>query len=350
MALHRPALQRQRTALQAALPVLALALALLGLCWQAEQPVQSLGFVGAPGLRPQVAPESMRRLASPVQLRAEGGEVVDADVVGEEEEEEEAFDDEEEEEAELDAAGAYPAEAYKEYAYEDTPPESWFERNKIDRHKVNTIFFNQFSKPRTFFPHKLQPGDTVRVYYLDPLTQGDARIYDIKGSISQYKETFFDGVILNFRGEYHARTMTMRAMVGKGEGIMGMEMQFPMHSPLIRKIDVLRRGYIGRNKNAYFIRGMIGKKNIIPLDQERTQMDEMYASLREQGRADEIPEPEYPQQEWDRYPLPLWKQDMDEWEEEKYNADLVDQRSEYERRVIGRFKKRLPGPSGRVSR
>ena len=29
-----------------------------------------------------------------------------------------------------------------------------------------------------------------------------------------------------------------------------------------------KRGFIGRNKNAYFMRGMVGKKNIIPLDKD----------------------------------------------------------------------------------
>ena len=30
--------------------------------------------------------------------------------------------------------------------------------------------------------------------------------------------------------------MTVRAMVGKGENVMGFEMQFPMHSPLVNRI------------------------------------------------------------------------------------------------------------------
>lgn len=205
-----------------------------------------------------------------------------------------------------------------------------------------------YAKPKSFFPHKLQPGDTVRVFYMDPSAKDDGDLKDIR--VSSMKETFFDGVILNFRGEYHARTMTLRAMVGKNEKVMGMELQFPMHSPLVRRIEVLRRGYIGRNKNAYFIRGMIGKRNVIPLDQERTQVDEMYASLKEAGRADEIPESEYPQQEWDRYPLPVWKQDQDEWDEEKYSPELVDKRNEYERVVIAKYKKKIPGPSGKPGR
>merc|ERR1719321_971313 len=96
-------------------------------------------------------------------------------------------------------------------------------------------------------------------------------------------------------------------------------MTFPMHSPLVTKIEVLRRGYIGRNKNAYFLRAMLGRRNQIPLDKERQALDELYASLIEGGRQDEIPESDYPKQEWDRYPLPSWKQDADDWDEEKYD-------------------------------
>eukprot|EP00929_Paragymnodinium_shiwhaense_P098424 TRINITY_DN598_c0_g1_i1.p1 TRINITY_DN598_c0_g1~~TRINITY_DN598_c0_g1_i1.p1 ORF type:complete len:419 (+),score=125.84 TRINITY_DN598_c0_g1_i1:98-1354(+) len=227
----------------------------------------------------------------------------------------------------------YPASAYMEYAYDKTPPEAWWNRRKIDRHKVNMVFFDMYKKPKKFFPHDLRPGDTVRIYFMDPA----------KGETVDWKKTrevFFDGVILNFKGQYHSRNIRVRAMVGSREGAIGYEMTFPMHSPLVTKIEVLRRGYIGRNKNAYFLRAMIGKKNQIPLDKERQALDELYQSLREEGREDEIPEPEYPQQEWDRYPVPVWKQSQDEWEEEKYNPDNVDTRSQYETRVIAQWRKR----------
>eukprot|EP00929_Paragymnodinium_shiwhaense_P098426 TRINITY_DN598_c0_g2_i1.p1 TRINITY_DN598_c0_g2~~TRINITY_DN598_c0_g2_i1.p1 ORF type:complete len:440 (+),score=84.44 TRINITY_DN598_c0_g2_i1:83-1321(+) len=229
--------------------------------------------------------------------------------------------------------GAYPPSAYEEYAFDKVPPQAWWDRRKIDRHKVNMVFFDMYKKPKKFFPHDLRPGDTVRIYFMDPA----------KGETVDWKKTrevFFDGVILNFKGQYHSRNIRVRAMVGSREGAIGYEMTFPMHSPLVTKIEVLRRGYIGRNKNAYFLRAMIGKKNQIPLDKERQALDELYQSLREEGREDEIPEPEYPQQEWDRYPVPVWKQSQDDWEEEKYNPDQVDTRSQYETRVIAQWRKR----------
>lgn len=237
------------------------------------------------------------------------------------------------EEEPLTAGRAYPDSAYMDYPYDKTPPAAWWNRRKIDRHKVNMVFFDMYKKPKKFFPHDLRPGDTVRIYFMDPA----------KGETVDWKKTrevFFDGVILNFKGQYHSRNIRVRAMVGSREGAIGYDMTFPMHSPLVTKIEVLRRGYIGRNKNAYFLRAMIGKKNQIPLDKERQALDELYQSLREEGREDEIPEPEYPQQEWDRYPVPVWKQSQDDWEEEKYNPDNVDTRSQYETRVIAQWRKR----------
>ncbi|CAE7293739.1 rplS [Symbiodinium sp. CCMP2592] len=221
------------------------------------------------------------------------------------------------------------------------PPKAWYKQRHIDRHKVNMKFFDIYKKPVDFFPHRLQAGDTVRVYYLEAKPgSGDKEVRGIKLSKDQLRETYFDGTILNFRGEYHSRTMTVRAMIGKGLSSVGYEFQFPMHSPLITRIQVMRRGFIGRNKNAYFLRGMVGKRNIIPIDKERTEMDKRYSDLRLDGREDEIPDPEYPQQEWDTYPLPVWKQDMADWNEEEYDPSKVDQRSDYETRVIAKYRMR----------
>ncbi|CAJ1331322.1 unnamed protein product [Effrenium voratum] len=255
-----------------------------------------------------------------------------------EEEEEEGEEEEEEEEIEDDEGEEV---LKKDYAFDENVPKSWYKHRAIDRHKVNMKFFDMFKKPVDFFPHKLQAGDTVRVYYLEAKPgQGDKEMRGVKLSKDQLRETYFDGTVVNFRGDYHARTMTVRAMIGKGLNSVGYEFQFPMHSPLITRMQVLRRGFIGRNKNAYFLRGMVGKRNVIPLDEVRTKMDETYASLRVDGREDEIPSPEYPKNEWETYPLPVWQQDMPEWDEKDYDPDKVDQRSEYELRVIAKYKMR----------
>eukprot|EP00442_Polarella_glacialis_P036587 CAMPEP_0115113990 /NCGR_PEP_ID=MMETSP0227-20121206/41763_1 /TAXON_ID=89957 /ORGANISM="Polarella glacialis, Strain CCMP 1383" /LENGTH=383 /DNA_ID=CAMNT_0002514251 /DNA_START=63 /DNA_END=1210 /DNA_ORIENTATION=+ len=339
-------------------------------------------FVGTSGLRSAEAlPErclgKTRRLAEMEGM----GDVVDAEVAGEEDEEEMLEDE--------DAPEMRPAKFKKSYAWDQNPPQSYFDNVQIDRHKVNMVFMDMFKRPKSFFPHKLKPGDTIRVYYLEARAGelGDTKNMKMIVEKNQMRETFLDGIIMNFKGEYHARTLTMRTMQGKGENACGYEFIFPVFSPLITKIDVIRRGYIGRNKNAYFIRAMVGKKNTIPLDVERTKMDEMYANMITkntipldvertkntipldvertkntipldvertkntipldvertkmdemyanmiiEGRQKEIPESEYPAQEWETYPLPAWKQDMPDWEEKNYDPKKVDQRSEYERR------------------
>eukprot|EP00439_Symbiodinium_sp_Y106_P081433 s2461_g20.t1 len=286
-------------------------------------------FVGTSlGVRPE-APRAVRR-AEP------DNEALDEVDEEEYEDEDEEFDDEESNVA-----------LKSDYAFDEEPPKAWYKRRHIDRHKVNMKFFDIYKKPVDFFPHRLQAGDTVRVYYLEAKPgSGDKEVRGLRLSKDQLRETYFDGTILNFRGEYHARTMTVRAMIGKGLSSVGYEFQFPMHSPLITRIQVMRRGFIGRNKNAYFLRGMVGKRNIIPIDKERTEMDKRYADLRLDGREDEIPDPEYPQQEWDTYPLPVWKQDMADWNEEEYDPSKVDQRSDYETRVIAKYRMR-PSRTGK---
>lgn len=303
-------------------------------------PLPNAAFLATPGLRASALPwgssaRSLRRVA----LFAEGGEVVDAEMVDDEEggEEPPAETDEEDEEqvAPQELEGLkYPAEAYMEYGPQEEPPQAWFDRRKIDTHKVNMKFFNEIAKPREFFPIDLRPGDTIRISFLDPAPGEKA----VQGKM---REVHFDGVIMNFKGKYHTRTITLRAMVGKGLETTGMELNIPMHSPLVTGIEVLRRGFIGRNKNAYFMRALIGKKNQIPEDKERTRLDQLYEDMRQERRYDEIPEPQYPLEEQDRYPWPVWKQDMPDWDESQYDPDLVDQRSQYEREVIGKFKKRI---------
>ncbi|CAK9050468.1 50S ribosomal protein L19, partial [Durusdinium trenchii] len=285
------------------------------------------GAFTGPSIRPEV-PKTFSALRAKVEADDEVDD--ESDDESDEVDEVDEIDDDEEEMA-----------LKTDYAWDEQPPNAWYQKRSIDRHKVNMKFFDMFKKPKDFFPHKLQAGDTVRVHYLEARPSGDKETRSFSVSKDQLRETYFDGTVLNFRGDYHARTMTVRAMIGKGVDSVGYEFLFPIHSPLITRIQVLKRGFIGRNKNAYFMRGMVGKRNVIPLDQERAEMDKMYASLRLDGRENEIPSPEYPANEWDTYPLPVWKQDMADWKEEDYDPDKVDQRSEYELRVIAKYKMRV---------
>jgi len=251
-------------------------------------------------------------------------------------------EDEEEEEVEL--------KKYEEYAYDEAIPKAWYEKRKIDRHKVNMHIFDHWKekRPASFFPHKLQAGDTIRVYFLEPKPGWNIdRVDKLNRDTSrpwpnidknQMAEKYIDGILLRIQGDYQCRTMKMRSMVGSGANVVGYEFHFEMFSPAITKIQVLRRGFLGRQKTAMFMRMMIGKKNTIPLDKERTEMDQMFVTMRQEGRAADIPESDYPKAPWDTYPLPVWRQDQDDWKEEEYDPKLVDDRNDWERLVIGRFK------------
>ncbi|MBX7245241.1 MAG: 50S ribosomal protein L19 [Candidatus Sumerlaeaceae bacterium] len=87
-----------------------------------------------------------------------------------------------------------------------------------------------------------RPGDTVRVSV--KIVEGDKeRIQD------------FEGVVIRKKGSGITETVTVRRM---SYGI-GMERIFPIHSPKVDKIAVVRRGEVRRAK-LYYLRALKGKK------------------------------------------------------------------------------------------
>jgi large subunit ribosomal protein L19 len=85
------------------------------------------------------------------------------------------------------------------------------------------------------------PGDTVNVHV--KIVEGD------KERIQQYQ-----GVVIAFKGEQGHRTFTVRK-VSNGVGV---ERIFPLYSPRIDKIEVVRRGTVRRAK-LYYLRSLRGK-------------------------------------------------------------------------------------------
>ena len=73
-------------------------------------------------------------------------------------------------------------------------------------------------------------GDVVRVHLL--LTDKSA---DEKGSRTQ----IFEGTVLAIRGSGQGRSFIVRRI---GEAGVGIEQIFPLLSPLVEKVDVVRRG------------------------------------------------------------------------------------------------------------
>ena len=85
------------------------------------------------------------------------------------------------------------------------------------------------------------PGDTVRV---------NAKI--VEGSRERIQ--MFEGVVIGRQGTGVRETFTVRRI---SYGI-GVERMFPVHSPRIEKIDVLRKGIVRRAK-LYYLRNLTGK-------------------------------------------------------------------------------------------
>ena len=69
----------------------------------------------------------------------------------------------------------------------------------------------------------------------------------------------FEGVCIRRRGGGMAETFTVR----KVSGGVGVERVFPLQSPFVTKIEVVRRGRVRRAK-LYYLRGLRGKAARIP--------------------------------------------------------------------------------------
>lgn len=64
----------------------------------------------------------------------------------------------------------------------------------------------------------------------------------------------FEGVVIRRKGGGISETFTVRK-VSNGVGV---ERIFPLHSPVVSKIDVVREGHVRRAK-LYYLRGLSGK-------------------------------------------------------------------------------------------
>lgn len=88
---------------------------------------------------------------------------------------------------------------------------------------------------------EFRPGDTVRVH-VKVVEGGRERIQP------------FEGVVIRRRGGGLGETFTVRR-VSYGVGV---ERTFPLHSPRVARIDVVRHGRV-RRARLYYLRGLRGK-------------------------------------------------------------------------------------------
>jgi large subunit ribosomal protein L19 len=85
------------------------------------------------------------------------------------------------------------------------------------------------------------PGDTVRVHV--KVIEGEKERIQV-----------FEGIVIRKRGEGARATFTVRR-VSYGVGV---ERTFPLHSPRIERIQVMKSGHVRRSK-LYYLRQRTGK-------------------------------------------------------------------------------------------
>ena len=88
---------------------------------------------------------------------------------------------------------------------------------------------------------EFKAGDTVNVHVR--VVEGD------KSRIQQ-----FQGVVLSVKGSGPKKTFTVRKISNN----VGVERVFPLHSPRLDKIEIVRRGAVRRSK-LYYLRDLRGK-------------------------------------------------------------------------------------------
>lgn len=85
------------------------------------------------------------------------------------------------------------------------------------------------------------PGDTVRVH---------VRVVEGEKERTQV----FEGIVIRRRGEGVKASFTVRR-ISYGVGV---ERTFPLHSPRIERVDLVRQSRVRRSK-LYYLRGLAGK-------------------------------------------------------------------------------------------
>ncbi|MCI9627784.1 MAG: 50S ribosomal protein L19 [Eggerthellaceae bacterium] len=85
------------------------------------------------------------------------------------------------------------------------------------------------------------PGDNVKVHYR--ITEGNRERIQV-----------FQGDVIRRHGESSRETFTVR----KVSFAVGVERTFPVNSPKIEKIEVVRKGKVRRSK-LYYLRDKVGK-------------------------------------------------------------------------------------------
>jgi len=115
-------------------------------------------------------------------------------------------------------------------------PETYYERG----HPMNTLDALDAESLRDDIPD-FRPGDSVKVH-----------VRVVEGNRSRIQ--VFQGVVLRRQGGGIRETFTVRK-ISFGVGV---ERTFPVHTPVVEKIEVVTRGDVRRAK-LYYLRDLRGK-------------------------------------------------------------------------------------------
>lgn len=139
----------------------------------------------------------------------------------------------------------------------------------------------------------LQPGDVVRISA--KITEGDKERIQV-----------FEGTVLSMRGSGPSKTITVRREVGR----FGLERIFPLYSPLIVGIEIVRRQKVRRAKLTYLrqtarrrfkedvnamqrhLKEEDDKQRIAEAAKKRAEEEKAEAEKAEKAKAETSPEPD----------------------------------------------------------
>jgi large subunit ribosomal protein L19 len=106
---------------------------------------------------------------------------------------------------------------------------------------MNVLEMLEKEQMKTDIPD-FKSGDTVKVHV--KIVEGQKERLQV-----------FQGVVIRKRNNLNRSTFTVRK-ISYGVGV---ERTFPIHSPIIDKIDVVTKGRVRRSR-LYYLRGLRGKK------------------------------------------------------------------------------------------
>jgi len=110
------------------------------------------------------------------------------------------------------------------------------------RHNMNELIRSIENEQLKADIQEFRVGDTIRVY--GKIKEGNRERVQV-----------FEGTVLKRQGSSNRETFTVR----KTSNGVGVEKTWPLHSPNVEKIEVVRRGKVRRAKLNY-LRNRVGKK------------------------------------------------------------------------------------------